>query len=476
MKFEIEKLEAFLQDFAEQKQVPGMSVCVNGPEGSIYKKGFGFCDAERTQPADPDTIYGIGSTTKNFVCTCLAILESEGKLSFRDPVCKYFPALKVPGTPRESLLLWHLATMTSGFPPLPPLLMSLMHHSEPMPRVGSAEIEMGRKMIPFPMDTIEEVINFISNNSAYYDMLGAPGEYMSYFNDGYALLSAVVEIVSGLPLGQFAHARIFAPLGMTRTTFDTDAAKAMGNITSLFNPENGGIACTDVWPAAPPFDGAGFLKSSVEDLSKYFEMLACGGIFRGKRILPEGCVARLCGREFPETAELTYCCGLMKRVFRDVVICEHLGSITGVSSISGFFKDKGYSASVLMNLTNVNSNIPLNAVYNMLLGLPIETSHAASMPQGDAPEKPGMYVGTYISIEPIPPSEIQVTMDENGALYMEENGIKGKLLFCDKTTFIYDDGKETLEYCPRVTFYVRNGKAWGLHHVFRMFRRDISVN
>jgi len=91
MKFDTQRLEAFLQNYYEEKGIPGMSVCVVGPEGEIYKKGFGFRDLEKTKPVDTETIFGIGSMSKSVTAVCLSILEKEGRFSFDDPVYKYFP-------------------------------------------------------------------------------------------------------------------------------------------------------------------------------------------------------------------------------------------------------------------------------------------------------------------------------------------------------------------------------------------------
>ena len=470
MKYETEKLEAFLNNFLEEKKVPGMSVCVNGPEGTIYKKGFGFRDAEKSKPVDTETIFGIASMSKSITCACLAILESEGKLSFNDPVYKYLPGLRIPGTPREALLVRHLANMTSGIPPMPTTNLSVLSNTENRPWIEPGVTELGKKMIKTPFATVEEIIEYISEGD--YEHLGAPGEYMSYLNDGYALLSTIADIASGSTLEEFARERIFEPLGMTRTTFDIDEAKAMGNITSLFVADKDKFYSTDIWDAAPPFRGCGFIKSTSEDMCKYYGALACGGLLHGERVLPEGCVERLVGRAFPETAGGVYCFGLSKRVFRDTVLCEHSGGLTGVSSKGAFFKDRGYSATVLMNLGGVNSSIPLNAVINMLLSLPLDTSHVLSLPGGGAPERPEIYTGTYVSREEFPPREFEVSLNAEGGLCVEEPEGESELLFCNTTLFVISDGKNPIDQCRQALFYVRNGKAWAVKIGSRMLQRE----
>src|SRR5699024_618342 len=105
------------------------------------------------------------------------------------------------------------------------------------------------------MRTIDQVIDYIANCA--YPTVGAPGENMSYCNEGYAVLSYEVDQAAGMPLEAFCAERIFRPLGMLRTVMDDDCAGARalagGNITSLFEKDDGGaLTCDDAWSVLPP--------------------------------------------------------------------------------------------------------------------------------------------------------------------------------------------------------------------------------
>ena len=54
----------------------GVSICVKGPEGTVFEKGYGFRNAERTLTPDPDTMFGIASMSKSITALALAILET----------------------------------------------------------------------------------------------------------------------------------------------------------------------------------------------------------------------------------------------------------------------------------------------------------------------------------------------------------------------------------------------------------------
>ena len=73
------------------------------------------------------------------------------------------------------------------------------------------------------MDRIEQIVDYISAGN--YQPV-APGEYMSYSNEGYALLSYIVDQAAGITLEEFLKKRIFEPLGMTRTVLDLDGGEA----------------------------------------------------------------------------------------------------------------------------------------------------------------------------------------------------------------------------------------------------------
>ena len=471
MRYDLDSLESFIEEYTRLKEVPGISVFVTGPEGLIYKKSLGFCDVYKTKPVNEETIFGIASMSKSVTCTCLSILESEGKLSFMDPASKYLPELKIPGTPREALLIHHLANMTSGLPPLPILTISVATHTKLGGWIGEEGAKLVQQLKPNSYGTIDEIVEYITDSEAFVP-LGAPGEYVSYSNDSYALLSSIVDAASGSTLERFAYERIFEPLGMPRTTFDISEAKAMGNITSLFTKTKDELFCTDDWPTAPAYRGCGWLKSTSEDMCKYYEMLACDGVYRGRRILPEGAVTRMIGRAFPETAENFYCYGLNKRVFRDVVICEHSGGLIGISSKGGFFKDKGFATAILMNVDEVDANPLMRAVCNTLLGLPLETSHMPYGPAGFAPSQPAVYKGTYSTNEFFPVKKVTVYLGDDGELRAKIADDEFELLFCDTTRFIASDGKKPLEQCTLLRFLVRDDKAWAVNDGGRMLLRE----
>ena len=166
MQIDYQALDERIQALIRKERLPGVTVCVKGPEGTVFEKAYGFRDEalkegyEPCSRCNPYTMFGIASMSKSITCLALAILETEGKLSYNDPVSKYFPAFRVPGAARDTVTLRTLAQHTSGIPPMEPLEWSIAVNS--INRSGEW-IDAMRESAPNPMATIDQIIEYIAN-------------------------------------------------------------------------------------------------------------------------------------------------------------------------------------------------------------------------------------------------------------------------------------------------------------------------
>ena len=324
--FDKKALDAHMTYWYEKKNLAGVSACIMGPDGLVYTYNHGFRDAGESICPDCDTMFGIASMSKSITALCACILDCEGKLSIHDPVCKYLPDFSVPGQPKEAVTIRHLAMHTAGIPPMEPLEWSIAMNS--VDRSESEWLLAMRRTSPNQMDTIEDILTYVANCG--YHTLGAPGEVMSYSNESFAILSYVIDKAAGMPLEQFMAERIFAPLGMTRTILDNgiedSIALSGGNITSLFEIDNGKRECDDNWSILPPFRGCAMVKSTSRDIAAYYRMIANYGMHEGRQVIPAQAIELLCGKYHPLTELNAMCCGINKRPFAGHVICEHSGT------------------------------------------------------------------------------------------------------------------------------------------------------
>lgn len=466
MHLQYEELDQFLLSLFEKKKLPGISVAAYGPNGERFSRGYGRANHNGTKLCDEHTVFGIASMSKSHVTLSCAILAVEGKLSFDDPVYMYFPNFHLPGTPRDAVTLRHLAMHTAGIPPMETLEWSIAMHSKER---KNDWIDKLKKTAPNPMETIDQVIDYIA--TCGYPLLGAPGEYMSYCNEGYALLSYVVDQVAGMPLEQFLKKRIYEPLGMTRTILDVDASEARalsgGNITSLFEKENDAIICDDEWSVLPPFRGCGLVKSTAHDMAVYYQCLASGGLHEGKQVIPEEAVDMLIGKSFPTNRVTTYCLGLYKRLWEGHIICEHSGALHGVSSHGGLLMGEGWGFAALSNIGDEDVDCFVWAMYNWAMGRPLADKHRWYQDIGRSFSNPEMVEGTYRAREGLP--AVVTVFAAEGKLYAIKDEMRMKLSYCGGTLFVAIDAEDNVQL--RMEAFIRNGHAWAVRCGSRMYQR-----
>lgn len=199
----IERIDALAA--AEQAKDNVGSVTVGVVHGSqlVWTKSYGMADTEAKTPATRNTVYRIGSITKQFTALMLLQLAQEGKASLVDPVERYLPEVnkvagRRPGAPPITLV--QLATMTAGMGREP---ANLAKHLEG------------------PVSRWEQVL-IAALSETKYDH--APDTQYLYSNIGYAILGAALSRAANTPYTTWVQERIFAPLGMTQTSFEPTPA------------------------------------------------------------------------------------------------------------------------------------------------------------------------------------------------------------------------------------------------------------
>lgn len=462
-------LDAHLTAWAERKNLAGVSAYIAGPNGCEYAWNHGFRDAAQRIRPDSDTMYGIASMSKSITALCACILHVEGRLDLDDPVSQYLPDFSVPGQPREAVTIRHLAMHTAGLPPMEPLEWSIAMNSPG--RQESEWLTAMRRSAPNAMDDIGQIISYIAH--CPHRMLGAPGEVMSYSNEGYAVLSHVIDRAAGMPLERFMQERVFDPLGMTRSILDNgiEAARVLsgGNITSLFEMENGVRVCDDCWSILPPFRGCAMVKSTARDMAVYYRALSNGGWHEGAQALPAQAVELLIGRYHPVSPRGVMCMGLYKREKAGHVFCEHSGGLHGVSTKGGLLLGEGYGFSVLCNQGDEDMDELMWGMYNAVCSLPLSESHRWFHPVSGDFSAPEMITGAYISHEGEP--SIVSIEERDGRLVRVRDGKTYAFAYCGGTRFLSFESEDADEQGVRHEFLIRDGQAWGVRCGTRVFER-----
>ena len=183
-----DELGAKLDSQMQELTAKGFSgVLLVAKEGKIVlDKGYGLADREKRISYNPNTVFDIGSITKQFTGAAILKLEMQGKLKTTDKITKYFK--DVPAD-KADITLHQLLTHTAGF----------------IDVLGEDYAKL----------TLEEM----SKGALASKLIFAPGERYEYSNLGYSLLGAIVEMVSGKSYEKYLHDNLFKPAGMNQTGY-----------------------------------------------------------------------------------------------------------------------------------------------------------------------------------------------------------------------------------------------------------------
>ncbi len=414
----IDEFEDFVHRQMQEHDIPGLSVAVADAGECLYAEGFGSRNLEDDLPATADTVYGMASVTKSFTALAVLILEEEGLLSVGEPVVKYLPEFQPADELfNKSVNIHHLLTHTSGLAPTAALRYCMVRSIKGDPIVellkekGKWEQWTDRE----PIDTYAELLHFL--NDSDMQMLGRPGQQLSYSNDAYALLGTIVERVSGQTFESFVSERILQPLEMNRSFFELERLSELQDVTQLYAKDEDELMTSPKWQNAPAMVGAGFLRSTVTDMVKYGQMYLRRGLDSdGNQLISGGTISRMSAGIFPCGRKVSYGYGLRTRPgYHGVTLVEHGGSLKGVSSNFGFIPERGITAMVVANLQGIPASKIWLAAVNLLLGLPIDTRRSVE-PEYDAEEQIlKRFEGLYKSGEG---AEIRVVLDD-GQLFAE---------------------------------------------------------
>ena len=241
-----QEVDEVVKQWMERQHVPGVAIAVLKDGAVIKVQGYGLADLEHRVPVRADTVFKIGSVSKQFLATGIMLLVQDGRLALDDKISKH-----LPGTPAawEGITVRHRLTHTAG---------------------------LAREAPGFDTQKLQPDLDVIA--TAYpVPLRYAPGDRHEYSNLGYFMLGEIISQVSGKPWSDFLRERIFAPLGMTNTRVTT-LTEIIPNRARGYAWRDARLQNEDDWPAVRP---SGAFISTVSDLAKWEAALL------GDRILTE---------------------------------------------------------------------------------------------------------------------------------------------------------------------------------------------
>lgn len=326
---------------------PGCALAVFRDGKIVYEKGYGLANIEENVAITPETVFDIGSTSKQFTASSILLLEKQGKLSINDDIRKYIPELPDYGT---KITILNLLNHTSG----------LRDYLVLMDLAGINTDSVTTDDDALQIIVRQKALNF------------APGSEWLYSNSGFFLLSVIVKRVGGKTLREFAGENIFAPLGMTHTQYRDEHSALIANRALAYDPrkEQNGYALNISYFEQT---GDGAVHTSVEDLLKWDENFYSGQV-GGKQFVSE----------LQEQGQLNggktleYAKGLMIADYRGLRTVSHGGAWGGYRAELLRFPVQHFSVACLCNRGDANPSRRARQVADIYLGNLMKPKEAAN--------------------------------------------------------------------------------------------------
>jgi CubicO group peptidase (beta-lactamase class C family) len=262
--FITDSLDIYINRAVTNWRIPGAAVCIVKDNRIVMMKGFGIKELGLNNKVDESTLFMIGSNSKAFTATAIAMLANDKKLSLDDKVTKYLPDFKLESKPATELVT----------------VRDLLCH-----RLG--------------FQTFQGDFTFYNSNLSRNDIIGKLGSLKTaypfrtkwgYTNSAFLTAGEIIPRVSGKPWEVFLKDNIFAPLGMTNTVALTaDMPKSL-NRTAAHTIVDGRLVAIP-YGQLDNMAAAMSICSSISDMSKWVMALLDDGKVGNRQIIPAAAIA-----------------------------------------------------------------------------------------------------------------------------------------------------------------------------------------
>ncbi len=296
-----------------ERHVPGAAIAVIKNGKIVKAEGYGLANVELNVPATRETVFEIGSISKQITAAAIMLLVEEGKINTDEKISKYLPASPEAW---KNVTVRNLLTHTSGIKSY----------------TGLSGFELTKRL------KRDEFIKAIGVHPLEFE----PGERYIYSNSGYNLLGFIIESVSGNSYWDFVQTKIFKPFGMNQTA-NRDPQFIVPNRADGYEWEKGKLVGRD-YDLTDVFS-AGAIVSTVTDLAKWDAAL------RGDTFLKKESKAQIWtpvvfndGKSYP------YGLGWNVNEFRGHKLFSHGGQTAGFAANISRYVGDDLTVIVLTNL------------------------------------------------------------------------------------------------------------------------------
>ena len=372
----IERIDSVFAD-VDRPESPGCALGIMKDGALVYSRGYGLAELDSEVPIGPETIFGIGSLSKQFVAAAVLRASLQGYLSLDDDIRTWlpeFPEYERPITVRH-----------------------LVHHSS-----GIRDVVQLMAVGNLPEDlSLEENLALLARQRALNFL---PGERILYSNGGYALLALIVERATGFTIDEYLQMEFFGPLDMAYTQHGEREGRVPGRATGYRLEE-------DEFRPVPRGAGVPGIFTDSRDMARWISAL------ESDQMGQPGFRDRMLQRGVLNSGDSTYYAfGLDRMVYRGVPAVRHGGAGGGFRSGMAVYPEDALAMFAMCNLGQLDAVRRLWQVAEILLedrlgppesqpSTPYQMMHPP--PQGEPPllsahelgEFTGLYHGPELGVD-----------------------------------------------------------------------------
>jgi len=352
------QIHELAQDALSGHPAPGISIGVQQDGEIIFAGGFGYADLEHEAPATADTVYRIGSVTKQFTAAAAMLLVEEGKLDLSRDLREYLPDYDTHGfsVPVERLL-----NHTSG----------IKGYTE-MPEFWErSRLDLGH----------EAMLEMFSGPAFEFE----PGDRYQYSNSGYYLLGVLIEQLSGMSYTAFLETRLFEPLALGRTHYLRNGPLVPGRAEGYEVGEDEGFVNDEPLSMELPY-AAGSLGASVVDLLGWQRALVSG-----TAVSPASYEAMTARGSLVNGDPVNYGYGLSLSEVHGLAKVSHGGGINGFRAQLALYPEVDLGIAVLINSGSGRPGLLENRIARAVLGMEQPVVEEIEVPEAELRRCAGTY-------------------------------------------------------------------------------------
>ncbi len=330
------KIDALASERLAKPGGVGLSIAVAQRGKILLAKSYGKANAEFDVPANGETMFRIGSVTKQFTAAMVMRLVEQKKIALDDDLSKYVPDFPLQG---RTVTIEQLLTHTSGI---------------------KSYTDVGEKWMKlWPLELAdEELLALVKDEPFDFE----PGSDFRYNNTGYYLLGMVIEKVAGKSYAEALQTELCAPLGLTRTRYDSNR-ELIPNRAQGYALDGEKLANDQMIGMAQP-GAAGGILSTAGDLVRWQMALTSG-----KVVSKESFKKMSTPTVLPNGHDTLYGFGLRMDEWAGKPRVQHGGGIFGFNSMLLWLPGEDLHIAVISNGEPLSSEKLADAIAYAVLGI-----------------------------------------------------------------------------------------------------------